>query len=678
MSIVKNIIIEDTLTLNGQNLTTLLSNLSTTLSTLSTISYVDTQDDALQLQITNIQNILSSNNANLDTFQELVDAIVALQNTLNNLLINDLITGGTNKALTAQQGVILKGFIDTINTTILNFETTSQLNTRDTANRSRSNHTGTQLSSTISDLQSNISSNTDVNANTLARHTHSNKTILDAITESFTTALKTAYDNAVTWISNNGTSLVNHLTNTSNPHSTTASQVGAYTSTQTDTAITDAISTHTSDADPHPQYLTSTEGNAAYQPLDADLTAIGNLAGAGFAVRTTTNTWATRSIVAGTGISITNQDGVFGSPSVSINTSYIGQTSITTLGTINIGTWNGNTINNTYIDNVLTGKTYNGLNLTSNAIGFSILGGTTSKTLTINNTLTLSGIDSSTLNIGAGGTLGSAAFTNSNAYEVPLTFSTGLTRTTNIITVNTTQNISILSNLTSNGYIKTSGGTGTLSISSTIPNTDITGLGTLATLSNVNLSTLATGTLQAAQFPALTGDITTVSGSLNTSIGTNKVTTSMLAQQATSTILGRVSSGIGNVEVLTASQVKTMLNIPTNGTFGISIDGAGNPITPGFKQYIIIPYNCIINEWYIIGDTAGSCVIDIWKHTSIPTVANTITGTEKPTLSSQQTNNDTSLTTWTTTVNSGDIIGFNIDSVTTLTKINLVIKVTKI
>jgi len=52
-------------------------------------------------------------------------------------------------------------------------------------------------------------------------------TLLESITEAFTTALKTAYDSAVTWISTNGTNLINHLSNTSNPHSTTASQVGA-------------------------------------------------------------------------------------------------------------------------------------------------------------------------------------------------------------------------------------------------------------------------------------------------------------------------------------------------------------------------------------------------------------------------------------------------------------------
>ncbi|MBI5457114.1 hypothetical protein HY971_00085, partial [Candidatus Kaiserbacteria bacterium] len=44
------------------------------------------------------------------------------------------------------------------------------------------------------------------------------------------------------------------------------------------------------------------------------------------------------------------------------------------------------------------------------------------------------------------------------------TFSTGLTYSSGAVTVNTTQNIAKLSNLTSNGFVKTSGGDGTLSV----------------------------------------------------------------------------------------------------------------------------------------------------------------------------------------------------------------------
>jgi hypothetical protein len=113
------------------------------------------------------------------------------------------------------------------------------------------------------------------------------------------------------------------------------------------------------------------------------------------------------------------------------------------------------------------------------------------------------------------------------------------------------------------------------------------------------------------------------------------------------------------------------------GAFGITIDGSGNPISSGLKQYLISPYNCNIYGWDVIGDTSGSIVIDVWKSTSVPTVSDTITGTEKPTLSSQQVNSDNNLTTWTTAVNIGDILAFNVDSVSNLTKVTLMLKNTK-
>jgi hypothetical protein len=58
--------------------------------------------------------------------------------------------------------------------------------------------------------------------------------------------------------------------------------------------------------------------------------------------------------------------------------------------------------------------------------------------------------------------------------EVPLTFSTGLTRTTNTVTVNTSQNIATLSNLTTNGFVKTSGAVGTLSVDTATYQTTLT------------------------------------------------------------------------------------------------------------------------------------------------------------------------------------------------------------
>ena len=116
------------------------------------------------------------------------------------------------------------------------------------------------------------------------------------------------------------------------------------------------------------------------------------------------------------------------------------------------------------------------------------------------------------------------------------------------------------------------------------------------------------------------------------------------------------------------------------GTIGITIDGGGSAITTGLKGYLYIPYACTITDWTILSDVSGSIVIDVWKASyasAPPTVSNTIAGTEKPTLSSQVKNQDTTLSSWTTSVSAGDVMAFNVDSASTLTKVSLSIKVTK-
>ena len=118
----------------------------------------------------------------------------------------------------------------------------------------------------------------------------------------------------------------------------------------------------------------------------------------------------------------------------------------------------------------------------------------------------------------------------------------------------------------------------------------------------------------------------------------------------------------------------------TAGSFGLTIDGGGSAITTGIKGYVEIPYSGTITGWTILADQTGSCVIDVWKDTYAnypPTLADTIAGTEKPTLSSANKNQDNTLTTWTTSVTAGDIIAFNVDSASTVTRVHLYIDITK-
>lgn len=117
------------------------------------------------------------------------------------------------------------------------------------------------------------------------------------------------------------------------------------------------------------------------------------------------------------------------------------------------------------------------------------------------------------------------------------------------------------------------------------------------------------------------------------------------------------------------------------GSFGITIDAGSSVITTGIKGYVEIPYSGTITGWTIVGNDTGSIVIDVWKTSyagAPPTVANSIAGTSKPTMSSVKKNQDLTISGWSSTsVSAGDIIGFNVDSVSTLSRVNLSIKITK-
>ena len=111
------------------------------------------------------------------------------------------------------------------------------------------------------------------------------------------------------------------------------------------------------------------------------------------------------------------------------------------------------------------------------------------------------------------------------------------------------------------------------------------------------------------------------------------------------------------------------------------IDGGGSAITTGQKGHLEVPFAMTITGWTILADQSGSIVVDVWKDTYAnfpPAVGDTIAGTEKPTLASAQSNQDLALTSWTTAVAAGDILAFNVDSITTVQRVLVAIRGTKI
>ncbi len=121
------------------------------------------------------------------------------------------------------------------------------------------------------------------------------------------------------------------------------------------------------------------------------------------------------------------------------------------------------------------------------------------------------------------------------------------------------------------------------------------------------------------------------------------------------TITGAMMSGTGAVRTIVCN---------VSGGFSVLPTGAVSmPIT--------VPFTGTIAKWYMAADQSGSCVIDVKRSgTSIVGAGN------KPTLSSVISNN-AALASWTSTaITKGDILTFNVDSVTTCLSVNLVLEVT--
>lgn len=101
-------------------------------------------------------------------------------------------------------------------------------------------------------------------------------------------------------------------------------------------------------------------------------------------------------------------------------------------------------------------------------------------------------------------------------------------------------------------------------------------------------------------------------------------------------------------------------------------DANGSAITAGSSAVSCrrIEYNGTITGWSMIGDVSGSAVEDIWLRSgAVPTVANTITASAKPTLTSSGYIYSSSLTGWTTSVHAGDVMCHHVDSASTITRL---------
>lgn len=134
-----------------------------------------------------------------------------------------------------------------------------------------------------------------------------------------------------------------------------------------------------------------------------------------------------------------------------------------------------------------------------------------------------------------------------------------------------------------------------------------------------------------------------------------------------------LSNSIADSDIASTADIKL-------GTISYVIDGGGGVITTGVKGDLEIPFNCSIIAATSLADQSGSIVVDIWKDTYAnfpPTDADSITSSTPPTISSATKAQDTSLSGWTTSISAGDILRFNVDSCTSVTRCLISLKYRK-
>ena len=186
------------------------------------------------------------------------------------------------------------------------------------------------------------------------------------------------------------------------------------------------------------------------------------------------------------------------------------------------------------------------------------------------------------------------------------------------------------------------------------------------------------GTPPVAGTPAVVLGTAAATGAAATFVATDATIIAFDATNPAATAPGNAAA----VGVATVAARRDHVHPRLSDTFTVQfiIDGGGSAITTGVKGDLYFPYACTITGVVLLADQSGSIVVDIWKDSYAnypPTVADTITASAKPTLSSATKSKDTTLTGWTTTVAADSTLRFNVDSITTCTRVVVALQCTR-
>jgi hypothetical protein len=101
-------------------------------------------------------------------------------------------------------------------------------------------------------------------------------------------------------------------------------------------------------------------------------------------------------------------------------------------------------------------------------------------------------------------------------------------------------------------------------------------------------------------------------------------------------------------------------------------------LTTGVLGESYVPFACTITGVTMLADQSGSAVVDIWADSYAnypPTNDDSITASAPPTISTATKSTDTTLTGWTTSLSAGTTLRYNLDSITTCSRLTVILTV---
>lgn len=180
--------------------------------------------------------------------------------------------------------------------------------------------------------------------------------------------------------------------------------------------------------------------------------------------------------------------------------------------------------------------------------------------------------------------------------------------------------------------------------------------------------------ITAGEKTALTNDTTALKAATYITQTANATLSAEQALSSLATGLVKVTTATGVLSTAVAADLPSHTHTQTDGRDFI-IDGGGATITTGVKGDIEIKYACTMTAWRVLADQSGLISVGIWRDSYAnfpPTVADLLT---TPAITVSGTKN--SATGLSHALVAGDILRFNVTSVTSIQRVTIALTWTR-